>query len=166
MHRIAIERADRPDVVRLIEELDGYQKPLYPEESHHGISIDALLRPNVIFAVARDDVEAIGCGAFVIEHDSKEQGWGELKRMYVRPSHRGRGVARAVLAFLEAQAIERGARTARLETGIRQPEALRLYEAAGYVRRGPFGRYAPDPNSVFMEKRLVPKIAGLKETHP
>jgi putative acetyltransferase len=161
MHRVAMESAGQPEVARLIEELDAYQKPLYPEESHHGIDIDALTQPNVIFAVAREGGgAAIACGALVVEGD-----WGELKRMYVRPSHRGRGVAQAVLGFLEAQALARGVGIARLETGIRQPEALRFYESAGYARRGPFGRYAPDPNSVFMEKRLLRKMKD-EETNP
>jgi putative acetyltransferase len=148
--RVASERADAPEIVRLIDELDAYQKPLYPPESHHGIDIAALLQPNVVFAAARDGGEAVGCGAVVIE-----DGWAELKRMYVRPPWRGRGVAQAVLAFLEQGARERGVALVRLETGIAQPQALRFYERAGYVRRGPFGDYALDPNSVFMEKRLV-----------
>ncbi|MEJ6024214.1 GNAT family N-acetyltransferase [Ramlibacter sp. PS4R-6] len=147
---MAIERPDQPDVLRLIDELDAYQKPLYPAESHHGIDIEALLQPAVSFAVARDDSgEALGCGAVVANGD-----WAELKRMYVLPLSRGGGVAQSILAVLEAQARERGAGIVRLETGYLQPEALRFYERAGYVRRGPFGDYGPDPNSVFMEKRL------------
>jgi putative acetyltransferase len=91
----------------------------------------------------------VGCGALVLN-----DGWGELKRMFVRPSVRGRGIAQRILALLEAAARERGFAVMRLETGVSQPEALRLYERAGYVRRGPFGDYGPDPLSVFMEKRL------------
>lgn len=137
--------------MRLIDELDAYQKPLYPAESHHGIDIDALLEPSVVFAVARDDSgEALGCGAVVMNGD-----WAELKRMYVLPRSRGAGIARAILAFLESEATRSGAVVSRLETGYLQPEALRFYERAGYVRRGPFGGYGPDPNSVFMEKRLA-----------
>jgi putative acetyltransferase len=148
--RVAIERPDSADAVRLVDELDAFQKPLYPAESHHGIDIDALLQPNVVFVVARnDDAEALGCGAVVMNGD-----WAELKRMYVAPGSRGAGVAQAILAFLEARAVERGAVLARLETGYLQPDALRFYEAAGYVRRGPFGNYGPDPTSVFMEKPL------------
>jgi putative acetyltransferase len=150
MVRIAGERPDQPDVVRLIDELDAYQKPLYPAESHHGIDIAALLQPGVVFAVARDAGAAIGCGAVVLE-----DGWCELKRMYVRPAARGRGVAQQLLAFLESAAWARGARVARLETGCLQPDALRFYERAGYARRGPFGDYVLDPNSVFMEKPLM-----------
>jgi putative acetyltransferase len=148
--RIGVERPDQPEVVRLIDELDEYQKPLYPAESHHGIDIDALLQPSVVFAVARDmHGIAIGCGALVVNGD-----WGELKRMYTSPAARGRGVAQGILAFLEAEASQRGVGIVRLETGNLQPEALRLYERAGYTRRGPFGAYGPDPASIFMEKLL------------
>lgn len=152
MTHVCIERPDQADVRALIDELDAYQRPLYPPESHHGIDIEALLQPGVIFAVARDgDGAALGCGAMVVEDR-----WGELKRMFVRPAARGRGVAQALLVFLEARARERGVAAARLETGVSQPEALRFYERAGYVRRGPFAHYADDPLSVFMEKPLVP----------
>lgn len=158
--RIAPERPDQPDVIALIDALDAYQKPLYPAESHHGIDIDALLHPRVVFAVARDaGGKAAGCGAMVVEGD-----WGELKRMYVDPRHRGQGIAQAVLAFLESQARERGVATLKLETGFLQPEAIRFYERAGFVRCGPFGDYDDDPHSVFMEKPLVRKMAGEETT--
>lgn len=150
MTRIAFERPDQPEVVALIDELDAYQKPLYPPESHHGIDVAALMQPHVLFAVARTgDGEAVGCGAVVLN-----DGWGELKRMFVRPALRGHGIAQGILAALEDSARERGLPLMRLETGVSQPQALRLYERAGYVRRGHFGDYGPDPLSVFMEKRL------------
>jgi putative acetyltransferase len=146
--RIAIEPADQPEVIALVEELDAYQKPLYPAESHHGIDIAALCEPHVLFAVARDAAgEAVGCGAIVLNGE-----YGELKRMYVRPGQRGRGIARALLEHLEVEAAARGCARFMLETGILQPEALSLYERAGYQRCGPFGDYWDDPNSVFMHK--------------
>jgi putative acetyltransferase len=74
--------------------------------------------------------------------------------MYVVPAQRGHGVGRGLLAFLEAEALRRGCTWLMLETGIRQPEALALYERSGYVRRGPFGSYIEDPHSVFMARRL------------
>jgi putative acetyltransferase len=80
--------------------------------------------------------------------------------MYVLPGHRGQGVARELLAFLEAEAVRRGIGVMRLETGNLQPQALRFYESAGYVRRGPFGDYDDDPHSVFMEKALLRNIAA------
>lgn len=156
MVRVAIERPDLPEAVALVDALDAYQQPLYPAESHHGIDIAALLQPDVVFVLARTaQGQAAGCGALVAHGD-----WAELKRMYVLPALRGRGVARAVLAFLEDEALRRGVQVTRLETGNLQPQALRLYERAGYARRGPFGDYDDDPHSVFMEKALVRRIAA------
>jgi putative acetyltransferase len=148
--RIALERADQSDIVALIDALDAYQKPMYPPESHHGIDLAALRQPNVLFAVARDDAgTALACGAIVVEPE-----FGELKRMFVQPSQRGRGIARALLAFLEAEAAARGCVRLTLETGNLQHEAIALYRRAGYVECEPFGAYQPDPHSVFMHKQV------------
>ena len=146
--RFTIEPPSQSDVFALIEQLDAYQRPLYPAESFHGVDISVLSEPNVIFALARDGQgHAVGCGAIVLEPQ-----YGELKRMFTLPSHRGKGIARALLAFLEAEAQARGCRRFMLETGYLQTEAIALYERFGYVRRGPFGAYIEDPNSVFMQK--------------
>ena len=134
----------------LIAELDAYQEALYPPESTHLLDLAALKQPNVLFAVARDGAHrAVGCGAIVLNAE-----FGELKRMYVSPRCRGQGVARRILAVLESEARASGSTLLRLETGPFQPEALGLYEACGYERRGPFGKYADDPLSVFMQKQL------------
>lgn len=149
--RIALESANQPEVIRLIGELDDYQKPLYPPESHHGIDIPALSRDNVIFAVIRTDAgAAIGCGAVVVIGTE-----GELKRMYIRPAQRGQGLGGRLLEFLEAKAACAGCAVLRLETGIRQSEALRLYERTGYRQCPPFGDYKEDPMSLFFEKAIL-----------
>ena len=146
--RITLEPPGQPEVIALIDELDAYQKPLYPPESHHGIDIRALSQENVLFAVARSAAgEAVACGAIVLQ-----PGYGELKRMFTRPALRGRGVARALLAFLESEAQARGCKQFMLETGHLQPEALALYARCGYERRGPLWEFADDPKSVFMAK--------------
>ena len=146
--RIAIENPDQPDVIQLIDDLDAFQKPLYPPESHYCIDIAALSAANVLFAVARDEAgTAIGCAAIVIEPE-----YGELKRMYVRPENRGQGIADKLLAFLEGEAMARGCAMFRLETGVSQPAALSFYARSGYARRERFGRYPEDPLSVFMQK--------------
>ncbi len=148
---IAIESPDQPEVIALIAELDAYQDLLYPPESRHALDLASLKQPNVLFMVARDDGgSALGCGAMVLL-----EGYGEIKRMYVSPRGRGQGLGGRLLAELEHEAVARGCELARLETGPYQPEALRLYAAAGYGRRGPFGAYRDDPLSVFMEKRLA-----------
>lgn len=145
---ISLETANQPEVLALIEQLDAYQRPLYPAESHHGIDVEALCQPNVLFAVARgENGEAVACGAMVVGEQ-----YGELKRTYTVPEYRGQGVAKQLLFLLEQSALLRGCKHFMLETGYLQPEAIGFYERAGYRRRGPFGTYTDDPNSVFMEK--------------
>ena len=147
MH-IALEPANQPEVLALIEALDAYQVPLYPAESHYGIDVTALSAPNVLFAVARDEQgKAVACAAIVLEPE-----YGELKRMFTSPGFRGRGIAGRLLNFLEAEARARGCRRFVLETGYLQNEAIVMYERFGYERCGPFGNYPDDPNSVFMSK--------------
>ena len=150
--RLVVESPDRPDVVALVAALDAWQDTLYPPESRHALDLEAMRQPHVVFVVARDDDDrAAGCVAVVLG----PEGEGELKRLYVRPGSRGQGVASRLIARLESEARARGCDVVRLETGPYQPEAIALYDRHGYVRRGPFGGYADDPLSVFMEKRLV-----------
>jgi putative acetyltransferase len=156
MMQIKFESPNQADVLKLIEDLDNYQKPLYPAESHHGIDINALQQTNVLFAVARDaSGQALACGAIVLEQGEPSEvaaNYGELKRMYTEPVARGQGIAKALLSFLETEAMVQGTNRFALETGYLQPEAIRLYKKCGYSVCGPFGNYKEDPNSVFMCK--------------
>ena len=148
---ISFESPDQPEVIALIAELDAYQDTLYPAESRHVLDMASLKRPNVFFAIARDDLgRAIGCGAIVLHAE-----FGELKRMYVNPRVRGQGIAKKILAALESRAIASGCHLLKLETGPYQPEALALYASSGYERRDRFGEYTDDPLSVFMQKHLA-----------
>lgn len=100
--------------------------------------------------VARDGSgRAIGTGAIVM-HGA----WAELKRMWVVPKARGRGVSKAIRAALEATALQQNVRCPRLETGVESHAALGLYARAGVRRRGPFGDYRANRLSVFMQKQL------------
>ena len=153
MH-IALESVDQRDVIQLIDDLDAYQAPLYPPESNYLLDIESLKATNVLFAVARDEEGiAIGCGAVMLL-----DGYGELKRMFVPPAQRGRGVAKAIITYLEIRAVQRQCHLLRLETGIYQPEAYGLYVRVGYKSRGPYGDYPDDPLSVFMEKIVVAAV--------
>lgn len=150
MDHICLESPDQPEVLALIQALDSYQDQLYPPESRHALDLAALMQPEVLFAVGRDDDgRAVACGAVVLGTD-----WGEVKRLYVAPGQRGRGLALQLMAHLESQARQRGCRLLRLETGPYQPEAIALYERCGFVHCGRFGHYRDDPLSVFMEKPL------------
>jgi putative acetyltransferase len=138
-------------VAELLAALDAYQTALYPPASAHLLPADRLAETGAAFLGAFVGDRLVGCGGYV-NHDGE---YAELKRMFVRAEARGLGIGRRLLAELEAHAAAAGLTVVRLETGVSQPEALRLYEAAGYARRGPFGAYAADPLSVFLEKRLA-----------
>lgn len=148
--RVRLETADQPEVASLIAELDAYQDTLYPAEARYALDLVSLTKPNVLFAVARaGDGAAVGCGAIVLG-----QTYGEVKRMYVRPEARGRGVARLLCQVLESAGHANGCRRLMLETGPYQPEALAFYARQGFVRCGPFGEYPDHPLSVFMSKSI------------
>lgn len=152
----AIRSADpnEPGVRTLVDALDAYQRSLYPEESNHLDPLSELSKANVIFLCACSDDTVVACGAAKVLEDVER--YGEIKRMYVAPGARGKGLSRRLLQELEARLLDRDVHIVRLETGIHQREALGLYARMGYSKRAPFGDYAEDPLSVFMEKRLCP----------
>ena len=147
---IRLEDPDQPEIHALLAASDAYMAALYPAESNHLLDIGSLRRPEVRFLVARLDGRAVGCGAVVAAGGDG----AEIKRMFVASTARGRNIGRRLLDGLEALAIEGGIRWLRLETGIKQPEALALYRSAGFAEIGPFGSYAADPLSIFMEKKI------------
>lgn len=106
----------------------------------------------------RDPVCVVGGAAAPppAEVDALRDGDAEVKRMFVRAGHRGRGHARAVLAELERSAAAAGRRRTVLETGTRQPEAIALYTSSGYVRMTAFGVYRDSPNCRCFAKALPP----------
>ena len=158
--RIEPARLTAPHAQRLIAELNAELSATYPEPgaTHFGLETKDVAAGEGMFVIAYRDDEPVGCGALrrVSEPDAVSElgsDVGELKRMYVVPAMRGRGVGRAILARLEAEARSLGLNRIVLETGTRQREALRLYERAGYVVRAPFGEYRSSPaTSVCMEK--------------
>ena len=147
---ITRETSDQPDVLHMLEQADARSAPLYPIKSRFGLDLAGLLAQAVRFFVARLDGRAVGCGGYALGSD----GDAELKRIFVLPATRGHGVGRALVLATEHAATAEQVRWMRLETGVKSDEALRLYRRLGYTKRGPFGPYAPDPLSVFMEKQL------------
>lgn len=115
------------------------------------LSVAEFTPPQGIFIIGWDADQPVSCGGVRLV----EPGVGELKRMYVVPAARRRGIARAMLANLEAQARLLGVRLLRLETGLHQPEALSLYASAGYSDAEPFGHYAGAPLARHFAKSLV-----------
>src|SRR5262249_27401869 len=102
------------------------------------------------FLIAWRTAKPIGCGAI----RRIEERTGELKRMYVVPEERGRGIGWGILQALEGEARTLGISRVVLETGIRQREALALYERAGFLRIALFGEYVASPLSICMAKEL------------
>ena len=156
MPPILIERVTSitNDVRALIYELDAGLAVAYPPEQMHGLTLNSLFEPHVQFFIARMGDAAVGCGGVAFF-----DGFAEVKRMYVREAVRGEGVAQALLAHLERVAIDAGVRLLRLETGVRQPAAIRLYERVGFRPCAAFAPYtsmAPSAikNSLFYEKHL------------
>lgn len=152
MYSITSESSHHPDIINLIAALDRYQSELYPAESNHLLDLSELTEENLILMVIRDQqLTAVGCGAVVLNGD----GTGEMKRVYIDPTHRGQHLGETLLAALEDEALSRHCHTVRLETGIKQHAAVRLYERCGYEMRPPFAPYTADSLSLFMEKALV-----------
>jgi putative acetyltransferase len=96
------------------------------------------------------DGRAVACGGI----QSLDATTGELKRMYVRPAYRGRGIARQLLTALEELAFQRGHSVVCLETGVYLPAAIGLYTSCGYEPIPVYGEYVDNPYSVCFAKRL------------
>jgi GNAT superfamily N-acetyltransferase len=121
---------------------DGDQTPI-----DHG----EFTPPNGAFLVAfNGEGEPVGCGGWRAHGDED----AEMKRVYVRPTARRQGLARLIVAELEASAAASGRKRLVLETGNEQPEAIALYEELGYRPVEPFGYYACTPGSLHLGKDL------------
>ena len=147
---ITAEHPDTPDALLLINALQTHLESFYPPESRHGFSVERLIADAVAFFVLRADGRPAGCGG--IKLVGRE--YGELKRMFVRPEFRGAGFGEMLVEHLAAHALAHGVTLLRLETGIHQQAAIRLYERLGFRRIPPFGPYTNDPVSLCYEKRL------------
>lgn len=149
---ITAEPFDSDDARRLIAGLDVGLAEVYPPEQRFGPNLkpEHLEEGRGIFLVARDGELAVGCGAIRLLDPTT----AEVKRMYVEPSQRGKGVGWAVLASLEAAAKELEVRRLVLETGIYQEAAISLYRRAGFTQVDCWGEYASAPSSICFEKPL------------
>ena len=152
--RIEVALTATDEVRALIGELEDVLSAEYPPEQRHGISLDAIFQPHVRFFLARRQGVAVGCGGVALFAD-----YAEVKRMYVHHTVRGQGVADAILARIEQEVRDAGLSVLRLETGVRQIAAMRLYVRTGFRECPAFGAYALKPPeaiaaSVFFEKRI------------
>jgi putative acetyltransferase len=151
---VIVRRTDilSPAARALVEALNAELSGRYPEAgaTHFRLDPDEVADGRGAFLVASRSGQPVGCGA-VRRIDRRT---GELKRMYVRPEERGRGVGRLLLDALEAEARALGLGRLVLETGVRQSEAMALYRRTGFSGIPPFGEYVGSPLSVCMAKEL------------
>lgn len=147
---LVIREAKSSEVNHLVEASTILMQSLYPEESIHLVDSDDLSEPGNLLLAAEELDTLMACVGYV-----NKGTYAEVKRLFVSQEFRGQGVARVLMAELESRAFAAGYTVMRLETGIHQPESMRLYESLGYHIRTPFGGYIDDPLSVFMEKKLT-----------
>lgn len=148
---VAVESPRQDDVLDLLRLGTAFAQSLYPPESNFLLDVDELERPGVAVYVARDQGgHAIGMAALVP--------WGmavtELKRMFVHPEARGRGVGTRLLERLETDARAAGLRQIVLETGTLHAAAQALYLRCGYSPIPQFGQYIGEKYSYCMAKML------------
>ncbi|MBI3743949.1 MAG: GNAT family N-acetyltransferase [Chloroflexi bacterium] len=154
---IRIEKGDlgSDTAAALISALNAELTERYPEPGDRSFRLDTeeVAPGRGAFFLAYVDSKAIGCGAIrrLTELEA------EIKRMYVAPELRGRGIGRKLLDALESEARALGVRRLVLETGERQPEAIALYQHAGFGFIPLFGEYIGKAISVCMGKELAEK---------
>ena len=154
---IRAERADHPQVLALLAELDRYLLTLYAPEENHILDLQALLASDVSMLTAWQGDTLVGCGAvrrMSAEPETSGLPYGEIKRMMVAPAARGQGIAQQLLTRLEALLGDDGYTQALLETGAAQTQAVQLYQRCGYVRCAAFGGYPDSGLSLFLTKAL------------
>ncbi len=126
------------------------------------MTAEEMARPDTTTFLVRIDGQAVGCGA-LRRHDDR---LGEVKRMYLRPAVRGRGLAADLLARIEAEAQAQGLDELALETGIGFVAARRSYERAGFEASGPFADYPDSGYAAFYRKTLARREAGQAPSRP
>ncbi len=145
-----------PQVLALIAELDAYLSTIYAPEQNYLLDVVALQHPCVTFLAAWQGDTVVGCGAvraMPAESATEHRPYGEIKRMFVSPAHRGARLGPRILAALETALLAQGLDRALMETGEELVAAARMYRANGYAERGPFGEYPDNGSSLFLEKQ-------------
>ena len=149
---VVTETPLQDDVRLLVAELNATLLELTPPEFVFHLTVEQMAGPDTTVFIARDDGAAVACGAL----KRNDGGMGEVKRMYTRPSHRGRKIGAMIVERIEALAHAEGLTRLVLETGDRHPAAWTVYERAGFTRCGPVLDYPDSKWSVFYEKALIP----------
>ena len=163
MSELRIERLPitHPDAERLVEEVQQEYVVRYGGRDDTPLDPSMFDPPRGAFFVGYLDDEPVATGAWRLRDDVLALGsstTAEIKRMYVAPAARRTGMARLMLAHLEATALKAGAPVVVLETGTAQPEAIALYTSSGYVRIADFGHYKDQPLSRCFGRRLASEL--------
>lgn len=148
---IAPESPLQDEVRVLIAELNATLLDLTPPEFCFHMTAEQMAGADTTVFIARENGQAVACGALK-RHDGRI---GEVKRMYTRPSHRGRKIGAEIVARVEDTARAEGIERLVLETGDRHPAAWTVYERAGFRRCGPVLDYPDSQWSVFYEKKIA-----------
>lgn len=149
---IRVDNLTGPEIRALLEEHLRSMYELSPPESVHALDLARLRQPGITFWTAWNEGALVGCGAL----KELDRGHGEVKSMRTVSSRRRKGVGRAMLEHIIAEARARSYARLSLETGSRAAflPARKLYQSFGFVHCAPFADYAEDPNSVFMTRTL------------
>jgi GNAT superfamily N-acetyltransferase len=156
--RIVLRPISHPDAQLLVEEVQQEYVARYGGRDRTPLRAVELEPPWGAFYVGYRESRPVMTGAWRFRDDVERLGSrrpAEVKRMYVAPSARRTGLARLMLAHLEAAARAAGAEVIILETGTAQPEAMALYTAAGYEPIEPFGHYRESPLNRCFGRRLA-----------
>ncbi|MGB0561888.1 MAG: GNAT family N-acetyltransferase [Spirulinaceae cyanobacterium] len=150
---IIIADPQTPALQSLLAASDAELANLYPPQHIFTLAPAELAAPDVTIWVAQDGPTEMPLGCIALK--ASPLGYGEIKRLYVQPAARRKGIATQLLQTLINHARQQAIQTLQLETGCAQPEAIALYQAFGFVRTGPFGDYRDDPYSRYYQKSLV-----------
>ncbi len=150
MTRLIRTNSENLDFVELVKHLDAYLAVKDGDDHAFYHQFNGIDKLQYVVMAYENDI-AIGCGAIKNFHHSVM----EIKRMFVAPASRGKGVAKKILNQLEGWALALGANACILETGKRQPEAIALYEKCGYHIISNYEPYVGMENSICFQKKLT-----------
>lgn len=141
--------SDNPDFIALVKELDAYLAMIDGDEHVFYAQLNTIGKLKHIVVLYADE-QPVACGAIKVFDEYTM----EIKRMYVKPAYRGKGLASGVLKDLENWSKELGCIRCVLETGKRQADAIRLYEKHSYLPMANFGQYQGVENSLCFSKDI------------
>jgi len=147
---IVVESPLQDDVRALVAALNETTLGLTPPEHCHHMTVEQMAQPDTTLFVARENGAAVAMGAL----RRHANGWGEVKRMFTAPSHRGKGLGAAIVAHVEQLAREEGCSRLVLETGSNFDAAIHVYTRAGFAPCEPILDYPPSPWTAFYAKAL------------